>query len=36
MVSKINGRIWKLEISVEELKKEIAELKEIIEVKNGN
>lgn len=35
MVSKINGRIWKLEIAVEELKKEITELKEIIEDKNG-
>ena len=31
MVSKTNGRIWKLEVAVEELKKEIKELKERIE-----
>ena len=35
MVSKTNGRIWKLEVAVEELKKEIAELKKRIEDKNG-
>ena len=31
MVSKTNCRIWKLEVAVEELKKEIKELKERIE-----
>tara|TARA_Y100000817_G_scaffold313778_1_gene310708 strand:+ start:4280 stop:4402 length:123 start_codon:yes stop_codon:yes gene_type:complete len=31
MVSKTNGRIWKLEVAVEQLKKEINELKKIIE-----
>ena len=31
MVSKTNGRIWKLEVAVEVLKKEIKELKERIE-----
>jgi hypothetical protein len=35
MASKTNGRIWKLEVAVEELKKEITELKKIIEDING-
>ena len=35
MVSKTNGRIWKLEVQVEELKKEIESIKEEIYIKEN-
>jgi len=35
MVSKTNGRIWKLEVQVEELKKEIEYIKEELYIKEN-